>query len=209
MRIVGVFDIGMATLACALVAPFAHVPLLALAVVAGYLAFTHATLVMLRSEQRHRAQSTYLRDTFSRYLPASVVEQLGDEQAAVELGGGQHDITGMFVDVRNFTSWSESREPAAIVSHLNRLMTLLTQCVFDTEGTLDNDGLVAFWGAPIAQEDHADRAIAAALDMLERVEQFNRDRRHGERVCAPGGTDQGVRLRCDRLRRQLRAPAPS
>jgi class 3 adenylate cyclase len=183
MRVVSGFDIGLATLASALVAPFAHAPLRAIAAIVGYQFLTHATLTMLKSEQEHKAKSTYLKDTFSRYLPSTVVDQLGDDQAAIELGGEQHDITVMFVDVRNFTSWSESREPAEIVGRHNELMTLLTQAVFDTEGTLDKftgDGLMAFWGAPVAQPDHADRAAAAALDRLQRVEQFNLDRPEGE-----------------------------
>jgi adenylate cyclase len=63
-----------------------------------------------------------------------------------------------------------------VLAELNELLGVLTQCVFETEGTLDKftgDGLMAFWGAPVTVEDHADRACRAALDMLQRLDAVN------------------------------------
>lgn len=127
----------------------------------------------LRDEHRLLAHS------FSQYVPASVVEQLLERGETVELGGQQRDVSVMFCDIRGFTSWSEKLPPTQVVAELNELLSVLSDCVFATDGTLDKftgDGLMALWGAPLDQHDHADRACAAAAMMEERVRTFNVER---------------------------------
>lgn len=170
------FDVFLPTVALAVAGPFAGYPLLMIGVLVAFQIVTYLGLRIVHSEQVHRKHSAYLKDTFSRYIPESVVAQLSDEEAEVMLGGELREISCMFCDVRNFTGWSERLGPQQVITELNELMTEITQSIFDTEGTLDKftgDGLMAFWGAPVDQPDHADRACRTALDMLERVDALN------------------------------------
>ncbi|MCW2924940.1 MAG: adenylate cyclase, partial [Thermoleophilia bacterium] len=179
---VDTFHVVLPTIAVGIVAPFVANPLLTCAMLAGYQALVYLGLTVLRSEQVHRSRSRYLSDTFSRYVPAAMVEQLSEEEAAVTLGGAEVEITVMFVDVRGFTSWSEHLQPTEIVTQLNELLGACTEAIFTTGGTLDKftgDGLMAFWGAPVRQADHAARACHAALDMLDRIAQLNEERAPG------------------------------
>jgi class 3 adenylate cyclase/HAMP domain-containing protein len=127
-----------------------------------------------------RDEHHLLARSFSQYVPASVVEQLLERGETVELGGTQKDVSVLFCDIRGFTSWSEKLPPTTVVAELNALLAVLCDCVFETDGTLDKftgDGLMALWGAPLDQPDHADRACRAALMMEDRLSAFNAE--HG------------------------------
>ena len=83
---------------------------------------------------------------------------------SLQLGGVRREGTVLFSDLRGFTSYSESREPAEVVEVLNRYLSEMTDAIMDHGGTLVaymGDGIMAVFGAPIEQPDHADRAIAA------------------------------------------------
>jgi class 3 adenylate cyclase len=173
------FELALPTIGAAVVGPFAGQPLLAGLVLAAYQFVTWLGLKVMKSEQVHRSSSQFLRDAFSRFVPATVVDQLTEEQAEISLGGEEREITVLFCDVRNFTAWSEEMQPQQIVAQLNDLMTELNKAIFATDGTLDKytgDGLMAFWGAPVDQPDHAERACRGALEMLERVAALNTQR---------------------------------
>ena len=175
-RVVTGFEVFLPTVGVAIVGPFVAQPALVGIVLVGYQVLVYAGLRVMKSEQVHRATSRFLKDTFSRYVPASVVDKLSEEQAQLTLGGEEREITVLFCDVRNFTSWSENLTPTHLITELNVLMTELAEAVFSTEGTLDKftgDGLMAFWGAPLSQPNHAARAVNTTLEMLERVEQLN------------------------------------
>lgn len=134
--------------------------------------------VFRRSEQLVRSALSHrqLRNTFAGYVPASVVDQIVDGDASVELGGEQRIVSVLFLDIRGFTAWSELHEPTIIVRELNGLLGVLADEVFRTSGTLDKftgDGLMAFWGAPLDQPDHAERALAAAMGMLGALDTHN------------------------------------
>lgn len=112
-----------------------------------------------------------VRDTFARFVPANVVDQVL-EQAGGEarLGGVRRECTVLFSDIRGFTSYSESRPPGEVVEVLNRYLGQMTDAIMDHGGTLIaymGDGIMAVFGAPIEQPDHADRALAAAREMLD------------------------------------------
>lgn len=135
--------------------------------------------VLKRSDElvESEVEKRELRQTFTRYVPESVVEQMIDGGEGIELGGEQREITVLFCDIRGFTSWSENLEPSVIVEELNRLLSELSDCVFATGGTLDKftgDGLMAFWGAPVEHPQHAMFASEAAQLMVARVASFNR-----------------------------------
>jgi adenylate cyclase len=112
-----------------------------------------------------------VRFTFSRFVPEEVVDEVlekGEDQ--LQLGGVRRECTVLFCDLRGFTSFAEDREPTDVVEILNHYLSEMTDAIMDHGGTLVSymgDGIMAVFGAPIEQDDHADRAIAAAKEMLD------------------------------------------
>lgn len=110
--------------------------------------------------------------TFKRYVaPEIVAELLREGNDAAALGGKNSNIAVLFVDIRGFTTMSEVLEPEQIVQILNRYLTLTSTCIFENNGTLDKfvgDCTMAFWGAPLPQEDSIYKAVKTAFAMIER-----------------------------------------
>lgn len=108
--------------------------------------------------------------TFKRYVAPEIVNELLKEGSeALELGGKLTNIAVLFVDVRGFTTMSEQLQPKQVVEILNRYLTLIADCILKNGGTLDKfvgDAAMAFWGAPLPQEDYVMRAVKAAADMV-------------------------------------------
>ena len=123
-----------------------------------------------------RARRLRTASLFSRFLDARVVAELIDkgeidfrQQAEVR------EISVLFSDIRGFTALSEVTAPEAVVAMLNDYFSRQVGVIFAHGGTLDKfigDAIMAFWGAPAAQEDHAARAVAAALEMSEALEEM-------------------------------------
>jgi adenylate cyclase len=116
------------------------------------------------------------RDAFARFVPESVVDQVLQDAEGVRLGGVRGEATVMFSDLRGFTSFAETLQPEQVIDALNRYLTAMSEAILDHGGTLVaymGDGIMAVFGAPLQQDDHADRALAAARDMLARLEGFN------------------------------------
>ena len=110
-----------------------------------------------------------IRDTFSLYVHSSVVEDVLAHPERLRLGGEKKELSVMFSDIRGFTTLSEKMPPEEIVPQLNDYLTRMTQVVFDHHGTLDKfigDAIMAIFGAPVEQTDHAVRACATAVDMI-------------------------------------------
>ena len=109
--------------------------------------------------------------TFGRYVdPAILKELLVQGGSAEDLGGKMFDIAVLFVDIRGFTTMSEALPPTTIVEILNRYLSLTTECIMRYHGTLDKfvgDCTMAFWNAPLPQEDAVYLACCAAMDMVE------------------------------------------
>ncbi|MEQ8887549.1 MAG: adenylate/guanylate cyclase domain-containing protein, partial [Sandaracinaceae bacterium] len=138
-------------------------------------ALSEAAAALERSEEAMR-QEQAIRGDLGRYLPAELVEAIIRREASMELGGQRREITVLFADVVAFTPLSDRLPPEQVVSLLNELFTLLTGAVFRHEGTVDKfvgDCVMAIWGAPTAQPDHAERALAAARDMMRFLESAN------------------------------------
>ena len=119
-----------------------------------------------------------VRDIFARFVPAKVVDQvLAKTDEHLRLGGVELESTVLFSDVRGFTTFSESQPAERVLEILNRYLTAMTDAILEHGGTVISymgDGIMAVFGAPIPQPDHADRALAAAQEMLEeRLPQFN------------------------------------
>lgn len=116
------------------------------------------------------------RDAFARFVPEAVVDQVLADAEGVRLGGVRGEATVMFSDLRGFTSFSETLEPERVIEALNRYLTEMSEAILDHGGTLVaymGDGIMAVFGAPLKQDDHADRALEAARDMLSRMDKFN------------------------------------
>lgn len=116
-------------------------------------------------ERREKSRVTNI---FGRYVSKGVVDDILASKSDVKLGGVRKDVTLLFVDIRGFTPLSEKMEPEEVIVILNEYLDLATRAVFEYDGTLDKfmgDGVMAIFGAPIEQEDHAERAVKAALFM--------------------------------------------
>ena len=119
-----------------------------------------------------------IRNLFSRYVPEEVVAQLLADPAAVELGGEERVLTVLFSDLVGFTTISEKMPPRQLVSLLNEYLSEMTQIVFREGGIIDKyqgDSIMAEFGIPLPAADHADRAVAAALAMQQRLSELRMD----------------------------------
>lgn len=118
-------------------------------------------------ENRKRRQIT---NTFERYVAPEIVKELIDkEEESLKLGGKSCDIAVLFVDIRGFTAMSEKLSPETVVEILNQYLTLISECILKYHGTLDKyvgDAVMAFWGAPLSQDDYVMNSAKAAMDMV-------------------------------------------
>jgi len=127
------------------------------------------------SEERIREEEAIRRD-LRRYLDADLVDRVVRREQDMALGGERREISVLFADVVAFTPMADSLAAEDTVGLLNELFTILTEIVFRYEGTVDKfigDSVMAIWGAPQLQPDHAARAIAAAEDMMRWLEAGN------------------------------------
>lgn len=116
-----------------------------------------------------------IRGMFSSYVTERVVNELINNPDLARLGGSRREITVLFSDVLAFTPFSERHSPEEVVSLLNEYLGEMAQVIFSWEGTLDKfigDAILAFWGAPLGQEDHAERAVKCAVDMIEHLKRL-------------------------------------
>jgi adenylate cyclase len=129
-----------------------------------------ATLV---TEGREKAQ---LRTVFSQYVSRTLVERLIADPDLARLGGERRELTVLFSDIRGFSGFAESLPPEILAGFLNEYLTPMTDLVLGSAGTLDKyigDAVMAVWGAPIDQADHARRACKTALAMLDALAPLN------------------------------------
>lgn len=113
-----------------------------------------------------------IRTMFSSYVTERVVNELIKNPGMAKLGGERREVTVLFSDVRGFTSFSEKHTPEEVVAILNEYLEAMTDVIFRWEGTLDKfigDAILAFWGAPMRQENHAELSVKCALDMVNRL----------------------------------------
>ena len=139
------------------------------------LAIISTLAVVLLGEAFERQHA---RDIFARFVPPDVVDEvLARTDDDFRLGGVERDCTVLFTDLRGFTSFSETQPAAKVIEVINVYLNEMTEAVLDAGGTLISyigDGILALFGAPIDQPDHADRALVAAREMLgPRLTHFN------------------------------------
>lgn len=118
-------------------------------------------------EQR---RATEIRSAFSMYVSRHVVEEMIAHPERLTLGGQRREISVLFSDLAGFTSLSERLTPDAVAHLINIYLTAMTKVIMETDGTVDKfigDAVMAFWGAPLDDADHAHHAIDAAVKMQD------------------------------------------
>ena len=136
--------------------------------------FIMAGLINYYGEGR---QKRAVKSAFSLYLSPQVVAQVLENPGLLTLGGSRRVMSCFFSDLAGFTTISEALNPEDLVSLLNRYLSLMTRIIMDSGGTVDKfegDAIMAFWGAPLIQEDHALRACLAAIDQQKAMTEFRR-----------------------------------
>jgi len=121
-------------------------------------------------EQRNKR---HLSQIFGQYIPPSLVEEIDESGEEVSLQGETREMSVLFSDVRNFTTISEGLDAQELTRMMNEFLTPFTRAIQVHRGTIDKymgDCVMAFWGAPLADDAHASHAIASAFDMLAAVE---------------------------------------
>lgn len=122
----------------------------------------------LHSEKKRKE----LKNAFSHYLSPSVLETILASPEKLRLGGDRVEATILFSDIVNFTTISESMRPEEVSDLINKYLNEMTRIITDHNGTIDKfigDAIMAFWGAPVADPDHALNACRAAVAMQEKM----------------------------------------
>ena len=149
--------------AMGLVVPIAS--LLVYTVVAAMLQITYRFFV----EQRNKR---HLSQVFGQYIPPSLVEEIDETGEEISLEGESREMSVLFSDVRGFTTISEGLDAAELTRMMNEFLTPFTRAVQAHRGTIDKymgDCVMAFWGAPLADAEHARHALLSAFDMINVV----------------------------------------
>ncbi len=124
---------------------------------------------------RENLQRLQIKKMFGQYVPEAHVEKMIDTEEAYTFAGESKEMTVLFSDIRNFTTISENLNAAELKQMLNDFFTPITQIIFENQGTIDKyvgDMVMAFWGAPLEDPEHASHAVTAALQMLAKVEEL-------------------------------------
>lgn len=116
-----------------------------------------------------------IKQTFKPYFSPVILKTILEDPASLELGGQKKEVTIFFSDIRNFTTITENLPPEKLTSLLQEYFTEMTKAILETNGVVDKfigDAIMAFWGAPIDQENQADLAVEAALKMIKRLNEL-------------------------------------
>jgi len=143
------------------------------------IAMTFVTLTFYKYFTEERTKRA-LKGTFEKYVSPAIVAEILSDPSNIELGGKKMELTVMFSDVRGFTTISEKLDPRQLSNLLNSYLTPMTDLVFKNKGTLDKymgDAIMAFWGAPIHFDDHAQHACRCALQMIAKLKELQAEYR--------------------------------
>ena len=109
---------------------------------------------------------------FGQYIPSELVDEMSDNPSACNMDAENRNMTVLFSDVRGFTTISEGLAPAELSNLMNAILTPLTGVIHESRGTIDKymgDAIMAFWGAPLEDENHALHALRAGIEMIKRL----------------------------------------
>ncbi len=138
----------------------------------GILTYSGSAAYKYFAEEKQKKQ---IRSAFGQYIQPEFVEQLIRQPELLKLGGEKKELTVLFSDLAGFTTIAESKPPEELVAFLNEYLGAMTDIIFEYSGTVDKyigDAVMAFWGAPIKQNNHAVLACRSTLKMLEKIEQI-------------------------------------
>ena len=113
---------------------------------------------------------------FGQYIPSALVEDMSKSEDEYSLKGESRELTVLFSDVRGFTSISENMEPEELCELMNEILTPVTKVIHHNNGTIDKyigDAVMAFWGAPLHDDNHASNAVKASLEFTSILESIN------------------------------------
>jgi adenylate cyclase len=114
-----------------------------------------------------------LANLFGHYIPPELVEEMSESPEEYSLDGENREKTVLFSDVRGFTTISEGMDPKQLTQLMNALLTPMTRVIHKNRGTIDKymgDAIMSFWGAPLADSEHARHALYAAIEMMDELE---------------------------------------
>jgi len=191
--LLGILLLALVRYTSALVGFAGMVVLVVLVVGGSWHAFTHMhmlispvtavmTLVLMYAIESVRRflhteqERKQIRDAFSLYLSPALVQKAVDNPQLLKLGGDNRELTIMFTDIRDFSSYSEKQSPEDLTQFINNFLTPMTDIILGHEGTIDKyigDCIMAFWNAPLDVTDHATRAARAVLAMRAELVKFN------------------------------------
>ena len=142
------------------------------------IAFGGLTAVAIENSQLSERirREALVRSNFERYFSPNIAQVIAEQQDAGRLPSEKRPVVVFFSDIRGFTPMSETMSPDEIAKLLTEYFTEMVDKVFEHGGTLDKfmgDAIMALWGAPIAHEDDADRAVQCALAQLTELEKLN------------------------------------
>lgn len=121
-----------------------------------------------RIVDQNRKLNDFIKNALKKYISPEYVEMLVNKPDMLFLGGEEREITVLFTDIEGFTTISENLPPKDLVAHLNEYLDGMTEILLKNRGTLDKyegDSLVAFWNAPLEQEEHVVNCLSAVLEM--------------------------------------------
>jgi adenylate cyclase len=145
--------------------------------------FLTGTLYNYATEGR---QKRFIKSAFSQYLAPAVIDQIIADPSQLKLGGETREMTAIFTDIRSFSTISEAlkdpetneSDPEKLVNLLNHYLTRMSNIIMENRGTIDKyegDAIIAFFGAPLPMEDHAERACRSAVKMKRAEIEINRE----------------------------------
>lgn len=148
--------------------------------------FTTLSIYRYLHEEREKRE---VRRAFGYYLSPHVIEEVLKDPKKLSLGGEKKELTVLFSDIRGFTALSEGLSPEELTRLMNKYLSEMTRLVLSSDGVLDKyigDALMAFWGAPLPEPRHAERACRTALLMIKKLDDLNRS------AAWPGGREIAI-----------------
>lgn len=145
-----------------------YLPLGVLAVFAAETAYAYRTA---------KKEKQKIKEAFAKYVSSEVVDEVMKNPDQLKLGGDKKEITVFFSDIRGFTTISEELTPEKLVHLLNEYLSAMTEIVMKHKGLVDKyigDAIMAFWGAPLEQENNAEMACETSLEMQKKLAELNR-----------------------------------
>ena len=167
-------------------------------VIGATLGYVLTTVLTYYREERQRA---YIHNAFDRYLAPELVARIAEDPASLELGGEEREMTVLFCDIRSFSAISEKFTSQEIIRFLIAFLTPMTDLLLGHRATIDKyigDAILAFWNAPLDDPDQHEHAARAALAMVARLADLNRQMPLQAAEPWPGEVKIGIGLNAGR-----------